>query len=92
MSEAATAVQTDTHQEHHEELSFLYKYILPVDHKMIAMQYMFTGLIMAVIGGFFSYVFRMQLAFPGESVPLYGIVGPGEYNCLLYTSPSPRDS
>ena len=56
MSEAAAALQTDTHAEHHEELSFLYKYILPVDHKMIAMQYMFTGLIMAVIGGFFSYV------------------------------------
>ncbi|GIT73414.1 MAG: cytochrome-c oxidase [Pseudomonadota bacterium] len=83
MSEAAAAVQTDTHAEHHEELSFLYKYILPVDHKMIAMQYMFTGLIMAVIGGFFSYVFRMQLAFPGESVPLYGIVGPGEYNMMV---------
>ena len=58
MSEAAAAVQTDTHAGHHEELSFLYKYILPVDHKMIAMQYMFTGLIMAVIGGFFSYVFN----------------------------------
>ena len=83
MSEAAAAVQTDTHAGHHEELSFLYKYILPVDHKMIAMQYMFTGLIMAVIGGYFSYVFRMQLAFPGESIPLYGIVGPGEYNMMV---------
>ncbi len=83
MSEAATAEQTENHAEHHEELSFLYKYILPVDHKMIAMQYMFTGLIMAVIGGFFSYVFRMQLAFPGESIPLFGIVGPGEYNMLV---------
>ena len=69
MSEAAAAIHTEDHAEHHEELSFLYKYILPVDHKMIAMQYMFTGLIMAVIGGYFSYVFRMQLAFPGESVP-----------------------
>ncbi|GIT07535.1 MAG: hypothetical protein CM1200mP30_11650 [Pseudomonadota bacterium] len=27
MSEAAAAVQTDTHAGHHEELSFLYKYI-----------------------------------------------------------------
>ena len=83
MSEAAAAIHTEDHAEHHEELSFLYKYILPVDHKMIAMQYMFTGLIMAVIGGYFSYVFRMQLAFPGESVPLYGIVGPGEYNMMV---------
>ena len=37
---------------------------------MIAMQYMFTGMFMALIGGFFVYVFRMQMAFPGESVPL----------------------
>ena len=83
MSEATAAIHSDDHAEHHEELGFLYKYILPVDHKMIAMQYMFTGLIMAVIGGYFSYVFRMQLAFPGESVPLYGIVGPGEYNMMV---------
>ena len=62
MSQEAAAVQTETHTEHHEEPSFLYKYILPVDHKMIAKQYMFTGLIMAVIGGYFAYVFRMQLA------------------------------
>ena len=78
MSEATAAIHSDDHAEDHEELGFLYKYILPVDHKMIAMQYMFTGLIMAVIGGYFSYVFRMQLAFPGESVALYGIVAPGE--------------
>ena len=83
MSQAATAVQTDTNAEHHEELSFLYKYILPTDHKIIAMQYIFTGMIMAVIGGYFAYAFRMQLAFPGELVPLYGLVGPGEYNMLV---------
>ena len=83
MSEAAAAIHTEDHAEHHEELSFLYKYILPVDHKMIAMQYMFTGLIMAVIGGYFAYVFRMQLAFPGESVPFFGLVGPGEYNMMV---------
>ncbi len=83
MSQAAAAVQTDTHAEHHEELSFLHKYILPVDHKIIAMQYIFTGMIMAIIGGYFAYAFRMQLAFPGELVPLYGLVGPGEYNMLV---------
>ena len=83
MSQEAAAVQTDTHAEHHEELSFLHKYILPTDHKIIGMQYIFTGLIMAIIGGYFAYAFRMQLAFPGEIVPLYGLVGPGEYNMLV---------
>jgi cytochrome c oxidase subunit 1 len=38
---------------------------------------------MAVIGGYFAYVFRMQLAFPGESVPFFGLVGPGEYNMMV---------
>ena len=59
------------HVEHdHHELSFLRKYIFSTDHKVIAMQYLFTGMFMAMIGGFFAYVFRMQLAFPGEAVPL----------------------
>tara|TARA_B100000929_G_scaffold81363_1_gene63543 strand:+ start:230 stop:769 length:540 start_codon:yes stop_codon:yes gene_type:complete len=47
------------------------------------MQYIFTGMIMAIIGGYFAYAFRMQLAFPGELVPGYGLVGPGEYNMLV---------
>ena len=36
-----------------------------------------------LIGGFMAYVFRMQLAFPGMDVPLYGLVGPNEYNALV---------
>jgi len=38
---------------------------------------------MALIGGFFAYVFRMQLAFPGMEVPAFGIVSPAEYNSLV---------
>ena len=70
------------HHDHHEQ-SFWEKYIFSVDHKVIGMQYLFTGMFMAVIGGFFAYAFRMQLAFPGAEVPLYGIVSPGEYNSLV---------
>ena len=78
-----------THQEphlddhaHHGPEGIL-KYIWSTDHKMIAMQYLFTGMAMAVIGGFMAYVFRMQLAFPGLPVPGYGVVSPGEYNSLV---------
>jgi hypothetical protein len=53
------------------------------DHKMIAMQYLFTGMGMALIGAFMVYVFRMQLAFPGISVPGFGHVSPNEYNALI---------
>ena len=44
---------------------------------------MFIGMFMALIGGFFSYAFRMQLAFPGIEVPFFGTVSPAEYNALV---------
>ena len=75
MSEAA--------HDHHEEPGFISKYFFPLDHKIIAMQYLFTGMAMACIGGFFVYVFRVQLAFPGASVPGFGVVSPAEYNSLV---------
>ena len=68
---------------HHEEQGFVSKYLLSTDHKIIAMQYMFTGMAMGLIGGFFAYVFRMQLAFPGMEVPGFGLVSPAEYNTLV---------
>jgi cytochrome c oxidase subunit 1 len=80
----ATHPTTEEHaQDHHHDPGFIQKYLWSTDHKMIAMQYMWTGIAMAVIGGFFSYVFRMQLAFPGESVPFWGRVEPMEYNALV---------
>jgi cytochrome c oxidase subunit 1 len=71
------------HDEHHHEGTFWSTYVFSTDHKMIAKQYMFTGLAMGLIGAFFAYVFRMQLAFPGEAVPGFGVVGPNDYNMLV---------
>lgn len=73
---------TMTQDSHHEE-SFFKKYLWSTDHKMIAKQYLFTGFAMALIGGFMAYVFRMQLAFPGEAVPGYGVVTSQDYNSLV---------
>ncbi len=85
MAESIPAEHVADHGEHHEhhEMSFLEKYVFPLDHKMIAMQYMFTGMAMGVIGGLFAYVFRMQLAFPGMDVPGWGQVTPADYNSLV---------
>jgi cytochrome c oxidase subunit 1 len=60
-----------------------HNYLFSTDHKVIGMQYLFTGMAMALIGGFFAYVFRMQLAFPGKEVLGYGLVTPVNYNMLI---------
>jgi len=72
----------DAHHEH-QKPSFWSKYVFSTDHKMIALQYMFTGMAMALIGGYFAYVFRMQLAFPGASIPFFGTLSPAAYNSLV---------
>ena len=53
--------------DHHHKETFVTKYIFSQDHKMIANQYLITGIIMGVIGIFMSMLFRLQLAYPEES-------------------------
>ncbi|MGD9328739.1 MAG: cbb3-type cytochrome c oxidase subunit I [Cyclobacteriaceae bacterium] len=64
----------DHDHEHHQ--SFITKYIFSTDHKMIAKQYLFTGIFWAFIGGLLSVVFRLQLGFPDMDLewlrPLFG--------------------
>ncbi|MDR7505886.1 MAG: cbb3-type cytochrome c oxidase subunit I, partial [Armatimonadota bacterium] len=56
---------TVTHEAHpgHRQ-SFLTRYIFSQDHKIIGLQYLFTSLFMAVVGGFLAMLIRMQLGFP----------------------------
>jgi cytochrome c oxidase subunit 1 len=55
------------HHEHHE--TFITKYVFSQDHKMIAKQFLITGIIWAFIGGLFSVIFRLQLADPNATYP-----------------------
>ncbi|MGO1596035.1 MAG: cytochrome c oxidase subunit I [Sphingobacterium sp.] len=55
--------------EHHPE-SFLTKYIFSQDHKMIAKQFLITGIIMAVFAMVLSILFRIQLAWPDAEFPI----------------------
>ena len=57
------------HHDQHEE-SFISKYVFSQDHKMIAKQFLITGMIWAVIGGLFSVLFRLQLGYPEMSFPI----------------------
>lgn len=68
----AAVAHADTHvhehdeaHEHHEPQSFIKKYIFSEDRKVIAKQYLISGIIWALIGGFLSLVFRLQLGYPG---------------------------
>ncbi|MFT5015917.1 MAG: cytochrome c oxidase subunit 1 [Neolewinella sp.] len=59
------------HDHHHGDKyqsNFVSHYIFSQDHKMIAKQFLITGMMWAIIGGLMSLVFRMQLGFPEESL------------------------
>ena len=55
------------HHAHHHKQTFITKYIFSQDHKMIAKQYLFTGVFfMGIIGILMSALMRMQIAWPEE--------------------------
>ncbi len=71
----------DDHFHDHEhgdkyQSNFFSHYIFSTDHKMISKQFLITAMILALIGAFFSVVFRLQLGFPEDSMawlkPLFG--------------------
>ena len=78
---------------HHPPTTFVKKYLLTVDHKVIAKQFLWVGLFFLAFGGLLALLIRWQLAFPGEPVPGLvgklmfahndGVVGPAEYATLF---------
>ncbi|MEN2413931.1 MULTISPECIES: cbb3-type cytochrome c oxidase subunit I [unclassified Flavobacterium] len=64
----------DHEHEHHHKDTFITKYIFSIDHKMIAKQYLITGIIMGIIGIVMSLLFRMQLAWPEESFKIFNVL------------------
>ncbi|HQZ23805.1 MAG TPA: cbb3-type cytochrome c oxidase subunit I [Flavobacterium sp.] len=68
-------VHEHTHEhEHHHKDTFITKYIFSIDHKMIAKQYLITGIVMGVVGVLMSMLFRMQLAWPEESFKIFNVL------------------
>ncbi|MFP9112484.1 cbb3-type cytochrome c oxidase subunit I [Flavobacterium sp. RHBU_3] len=61
------------HGHHHKE-TFITKYIFSLDHKMIAKQYLITGVFMGIIGIIMSLLFRMQIAWPEESFTVFKVL------------------
>src|SRR5882757_5454190 len=76
MSSVATLTGADVHGghdadhgHHHHHEPFITKYVFSQDHKMIAKQFLLTGMIWAIIGGLFSVIFRLQLGYPETTFP-----------------------
>jgi len=69
-------IKIEDHEHHDHPQSFVTKYIFSTDHKVIAKQYLITGIFWAVLGGFLSVIFRLQLGFPDMDLewlrPVFG--------------------
>ena len=61
----------DHDHEHHHKDTFITKYIFSIDHKMIAKQYLISGIIMGIIGVIMSLLFRMQIAWPEQPFAIF---------------------
>ncbi|MES2730351.1 MAG: cbb3-type cytochrome c oxidase subunit I [Bacteroidota bacterium] len=77
LNQSADAHAHDEHEHAHEHHgNFITQYIFSQDHKVIAKQYVFSGIAWAFIGGLLSMLFRLQLGFPNMQVqwlkPLLG--------------------
>ncbi|WP_276479625.1 cytochrome c oxidase subunit I [Paraflavitalea pollutisoli] len=59
----------DEHHVHHHKETFITKYVFSQDHKMIAKQFLITGMVWAVLGGLMSVLFRLQLGYPDQAFP-----------------------
>ncbi|MFO0948743.1 MAG: cbb3-type cytochrome c oxidase subunit I [Planctomycetota bacterium] len=57
---------------HHHEMSFISKYIFSLDHKIIGLQFLFSGLAWLFIGGMLALAVRWQLAWPWSNMPIVG--------------------
>ena len=59
-------------QDVHEPVSFVRRYIFSTDHKVIGIQYLLTGMLVAVVAGLLAMLIRLQLAWPATKWPLLG--------------------
>jgi cytochrome c oxidase subunit 1 len=53
----------------HAELGFVRRYVFSTDHKVIGLQFLFSGLFFLAVGGALAMAMRHQLAWPWRPVP-----------------------
>jgi cytochrome c oxidase subunit 1 len=99
MSDHGHAAADHGHGEHDEEqhihpepTSFVRRYLFSTDHKVIAKQFLWAGLVFLLIGGILAMLIRWQWGFPKQPVPLIGdllfahsggVITPSAYNTVF---------
>jgi cytochrome c oxidase subunit 1 len=81
---------------HHDDRSFIRKYVFSTDHKIIGIQFLFMSLFFLLVGGLLAMLMRWQLAWPSdaqmplpggnllpETMVVGGIMLPEFYNALV---------
>ncbi|UYW00771.1 cbb3-type cytochrome c oxidase subunit I [Flavobacterium agricola] len=71
MSAVGHDLTLDHSHEDHPKETFITKYIFSMDHKMIAKQFLISGILMGIVGIVMSLLFRMQIAWPEESFGIF---------------------
>jgi cytochrome c oxidase subunit 1 len=93
MAHAETAAaEAHAHAEHAPQ-AFIWKYVFSKDHKVIAIQYYVTAMLMALVAGTLAMLIRLQLAWPEKTFPALnfltkgytdGVMNP-EFYAMLFT-------
>ena len=63
-SSAAVPVLAPADEHAHHDHHWLWRYVFSQDHKVIAKQFLITGMFWALVGGSLSSLFRLQLGWP----------------------------
>src|ERR1700736_3753003 len=57
---------------HEDDRNVFQRYVFSTDHKIIGIQFLFSGLIFFVLGGLLAMAIRWQLAWPWKPMPILG--------------------
>ncbi|MFQ5845410.1 MAG: cbb3-type cytochrome c oxidase subunit I, partial [Planctomycetota bacterium] len=65
---------------HHGPQGFLRQYVFSTNHKVIGIQFLFSGLLWMILGGGLAMLVRYKLAWPDAEAPFVGHIDEGAYN------------
>ena len=90
----AQAIMEAAQPIHSPPTSFWRRYVFSIDHKVIAKQFLWAGLLFMLLGGTLAMLIRWQWAFPYRPVPVLGglflrgsggVIGPAVYQQIFTT-------